>query len=72
MYVRRYCVSFIQLPNYLMEARGQEKYLLGSITHAQHAIRKMPIISKSAMSAKKSLVVPSFQKLLQNVIPIQT
>lgn len=48
-----------------MEARGQVQYLLGSIAHAQHAIRKMTIISKSAVSAKKCLVVPSFQKLLQ-------
>lgn len=57
--------QFIQLSNCLMEARGQVQYLLGSIAHAQHAIRKMTIISKSAVSAKKCLVVPSFQKLLQ-------
>lgn len=54
------------------EAGGQAQYLLGSIAHAQHAIGKMAIISKSAMTPKKFLVVPSFQKLLQYVIPIQT
>ena len=46
--------------------------LLGSIAHAQHSVGKMSVIAKCAVSSQKLLIVPRLQKLLEEIVPVQT
>lgn len=44
--------------------------LLGSITHAEHAVGEVPVVPKSTVGSQELLVVPGLKKLLQEVVPI--
>lgn len=46
--------------------------LLCGIAHAQHSVGKMPVITKCAVTSQKLLIVPGLQKLLEEIIPVQT
>lgn len=46
--------------------------LLCGITHAQHTVGKMSVVTKRAVSSQKLLIVPGLQKLLKDIIPVQT
>lgn len=45
--------------------------LLGSVAHAEHAVGEVPVIPESAVGAQELLVVPGFQELLQEIVPVQ-
>lgn len=45
--------------------------LLCGITHAQHTVGEVSVITKCAVSPQKLLIVPRLQKLLQQIIPVQ-
>lgn len=44
--------------------------LLCGITHAQHTVGEMSVITKCAVSPQKLLIVPRLQKLLEQIIPV--
>lgn len=46
--------------------------LLCGITHAQYTVGEMSVITKCAVSSQKPLIVPRLQKLLEQIIPVQT
>lgn len=46
-------------------------FLLCGVAHAQHPIGKMPVVTKSAVSSQKPLIVPGLQELLQEIVPVQ-
>ena len=47
-------------------------FLLGGIAHAQHSVREMSVVTECAVSSQKLLIVPRLQKLLEEVVPVQT
>lgn len=47
-------------------------YLLCGVAHAQHPVGKMPVVTESAVSSQKLLIVPGLQELLQDIVPVQT
>lgn len=48
------------------------RFLLCGIAHAQHSIGKMSVVPKCAVSSQKLLIVPGLQKLLEDVVSVQT
>lgn len=49
-----------------------KSFLLCSIAHAQHSVGKMSVVTKCAVTSQKHLIVPGLQKLLEEIVPIQT
>lgn len=47
-------------------------FLLCGVAHAQHPVGEMPVVTESAVSSQKHLIVPGLQELLQDVVPVQT
>lgn len=47
-------------------------FLLCSIAHAQHSVGKMSVVAKCAVRSQKRLVVPGLEKLLEQIISVQT
>lgn len=47
-------------------------FLLCGIAHAQHTVGKMSVVTECAVSSQKLLIVPGLQKLLEEIIPVQT
>lgn len=48
------------------------KNLLCGVTHAQHTVGEMSVIAERAVSPQKLLIVPRLQKLLEQIISVQT
>lgn len=49
-----------------------DESLLCGVTHAQHTVGEMSVITKCAVSPQKRLIVPRLQKLLKQIISVQT
>lgn len=47
-------------------------FLLCGVAHAQHPVGKMPVVTESAVTSQKLLIVPGLQELLQEIVPVQT
>lgn len=46
--------------------------LLCCVAHAQHSVGEVPVVPKCTVRSQELLIVPGLQKLLEEVIPVQT
>lgn len=47
-------------------------FLLCGVAHAQHPVGKVPVVTEGAVSSQELLIVPGLEKLLQEIVSVQT